>query len=295
MKKNQADVQQRQSRVLKQLAFLTALAGAPNWNSQAEVIQLDNSNFVQYLNADQPVNGTYQLSDNIDLSRYAPWKPVGNASTPLTVTLDGNYRIISGLNVATSSNNTASGLFGMLLDSQVRQIILRQPQVSSSGPSSPTGALVGELWRSRVEEIVNFNGTVTTTGDVSDTGGITGKARDNSVVRNTINTGSITAITKSNVAGISGSADQQSSVASNLNEVSDMTHFNGKVYLTGKAGNHTLIGLYLLHNQIYYSTKGARYEEELGQRIVMSPDGKKLYVAGVGRDGGNPYSVFVRQ
>ncbi|WP_252177291.1 hypothetical protein [Endozoicomonas sp. 4G] len=200
--------------------LLSLVVFFPNRSSLANTIELDNNNFNQYLNADHPVKGRYRLISDIDLSRFL-WKPVGNASVPFSLTLDGDGHVISGLEVSTSADNTASGLFGSLHNSTIRQILLKQPKVTSSGNTSPAGALVGELRGSRVEEVVNYAGTIRTggirTGGFhSHGGGLAGSVSD-STIRNCVNTGAVTTTRSASAGGIAGLADQSSSVSNDLN------------------------------------------------------------------------------
>ncbi|WP_257293004.1 hypothetical protein [Endozoicomonas sp. ONNA1] len=179
-------------------------------------IELDNNNFYQYLNADHPVEGRYELISDINLSEFTPWEPVGNTSKPFSVTLNGNGHVISGLEVATSADNTTSGLFGSLRDSTIRQILLKQPEVISSGNTSPTGALVGALKDSRIEEVVNYAGAIRTGGYHSHAGGLAGSV-SGSVIRNSVNTAAVFTTGSTSTGGIAGVADQSSSVSNNLN------------------------------------------------------------------------------
>ncbi|WP_252177293.1 hypothetical protein [Endozoicomonas sp. 4G] len=200
----------------KSSALLLSLAVCfPDWNSRAATIELDNNNFNQYLNADHPVKGDYQLISHIDLSQFL-WKPVGNTSAPFSLTLRGNGYVISGLKVSTSTHNTASGLFGSLQNSTIRQVLLKQPKVTSSGFTSPAGALVGELQGSRIEEVVNYDGAVRTIGSLSHAGGIAGSVSD-SVIHDSINTGTVITTADASAGGIAGLAVQTSSLSNNLN------------------------------------------------------------------------------
>ncbi|WP_257254174.1 hypothetical protein, partial [Endozoicomonas sp. SESOKO3] len=101
-------------------------------------------------------------------------------------------------------------------DSTIRQILLKQPKVTSTGASSPTGALAGELKHSRIEEVVNYAGAVKTTGFRSHAGGIAGSVSD-SVIRDSVNTGTVSTTGSASTGGIAGVADQTSSVSNNLN------------------------------------------------------------------------------
>ncbi|WP_257281297.1 hypothetical protein [Endozoicomonas sp. ISHI1] len=195
--------------------LLSLVVFFPNWNSWASTVQLDNSNFNQYLNADHPVEGRYELIGNIDLSG-SQWKPVGNTSKSFSVTLLGNGYVISGLELSTSAGNTPSGLFGSLHNSTIQQILFKQPKVTSTGNTSPTGVLVGVLKGSRVEEVVNSAGAIQTGGFHSHAGGIAGSISD-SVIRDSVNTGTVSTTGSASTGGIAGVVDQGSSVSNNLN------------------------------------------------------------------------------
>ncbi|WP_422136720.1 hypothetical protein [Endozoicomonas sp. ALD040] len=155
------------------------------------------------------------MSD-IDLSQFTPWKPIGNTSIPFSLTLYGNGHVISGLKVSTSADNTASGLFGSLQNSTIRQILFKEPKVSTVGFTSPAGALVGELKGSRIEEVVNYAGIVRASGPGSHSGGLAGSVSD-SVIHDSVNTGTVLTIRAASAGGIAGWADQTSSISNNLN------------------------------------------------------------------------------
>ncbi|WP_257276334.1 hypothetical protein [Endozoicomonas sp. SESOKO4] len=187
----------------------------PNWESWADTIELDNNNFNQYLNADHPVEGDYRLISDINLS-LIPWEPVGNVSVPFSLNLDGGGHVISGLEVSTSAYKTATGLFGSLNNSIIRRILLKQPKVTGAGFRSPTGALVGELKGSRIEEVVNYDGTIKTKFSNSHAGGLAGSVSD-SVIHDSVNTGTVITASSASTGGIAGLADQTSTISNNLN------------------------------------------------------------------------------
>ncbi|WP_257276335.1 hypothetical protein [Endozoicomonas sp. SESOKO4] len=219
MNKNLIKDQNRQSLIINKkppALILSLVVCFPNWNNWASTIGLDNNNFNQYLNADHPVEGRYRLMSDIELSRFIPWKPVGNTSNPFSVILLGNGHVISGLEVSTLSDNTPSGLFGSLQNSTIRQILFKQPKVTSYGNTSPAGALVGMLKRSRIEEVVNYAGTIKTTGFRSHAGGIAGSVSD-SVIHDSVNTGTVFTTGSASTGGIAGLGDQISSLSNDLN------------------------------------------------------------------------------
>ncbi|WP_422473640.1 hypothetical protein [Endozoicomonas sp. ALB032] len=217
------------------LLLLSLVVCFPDWNSWASTIELDNNNFNRYLNADHPVKGRYRLISDIDLRRFRPWEPVGNKSIPFSLILDGKGHVISGLEVSTSLDNTASGLFGSLQNSTIRQILLKQPKVTSSGTNSPTGALVGELKSSRIEEVVNSAGTIGTDGSHSHGGGLAGSVSD-STIHNCVNTGTVTTTGGASAGGIAGLADQSSFVSNDLNTGKITSRYTGSSPAGGVVG-----------------------------------------------------------
>ena len=63
------------------------------------------------------LNGVYVLANNITLSKYADWKPIGTKEAPFKGRLYGNYNTISGLAISEnfsedSYGNVLVGLFG---------------------------------------------------------------------------------------------------------------------------------------------------------------------------------------
>ena len=208
------------------LGFLGLLASVAVHSARSqEIYRLDNSNFTEYLNANNPTNGTYELIGDITLT--GTQNPIGSLQPPLSLTLNGNGHVISGLNVITEEVRTPAGLFGFLVNSRVHNLFLNQPAVLSTGDGSPAGAVVGEMDNSTVEDVINYNGTVKTDGErsgvpsnyhFSDAGGLVGRARDRSRVENTLNTGTVrTNKGRANAGGAVGKASLSSTVSGNLN------------------------------------------------------------------------------
>ena len=65
----------------------------------------------EFNNIRNDLYGVYVLANNIDLSGYENWTPIGTAEAPFMGKLFGNYNTVSGLNITQSSNGYA-GLFG---------------------------------------------------------------------------------------------------------------------------------------------------------------------------------------
>jgi hypothetical protein len=69
------------------------------------------------------LNGTHNLTDDIDLSGYSDWEPIGNSTHPFTGILNGNNHTISGLRFKDWDNNaTFIGLFGNVSGGKIRDL-----------------------------------------------------------------------------------------------------------------------------------------------------------------------------
>ena len=92
------------------------------------------------------LSGNYKLTDDIDLSDYGAWTPIGG-STAFSGTFEGNNKKITGLTVNTSSQY--GGLFGNV-SGTVKNLNLTNVDASGYGY---VGGLVGSAENS--SEIVN--------------------------------------------------------------------------------------------------------------------------------------------
>ena len=97
----------------------------------------------------------YELSADLDLSGVEPapgpgWTPIGGGGEVLldddyyTAVFEGNGHVISNLRVARSGQEYYMGLFGAVgADGRIRNVGLRNAQVSAGSDSQAVGALVG--------------------------------------------------------------------------------------------------------------------------------------------------------
>ena len=81
----------------------------------------------------------YELLENIDLSGYANWEPIGSDSSRFTATLEGNNHTISNLTIDKTTNNV--GLFGFIDNAILRNF--KMTNVSVKGATN-VGALAGQ-------------------------------------------------------------------------------------------------------------------------------------------------------
>ncbi len=127
----------------------------------------------------------YELTQNISLSDYANWQPIGSCSTVTSsricnnrnlffnTTFDGNGWTISNLTI-TNPTGSVTGLFGGIYPTAVlRNVHIRSANVS--GGSDSTGLLVGYAKGASISNS-SASGEVTASGFY--TGGLVGYGRD---------------------------------------------------------------------------------------------------------------------
>ena len=70
------------------------------------------------------LNDKYILMNDIDLSGFENWVPIGTEETPLTGIIDGNLHKITGLNITDIGENKFAGLFGYAKGAEIKSIII---------------------------------------------------------------------------------------------------------------------------------------------------------------------------
>ena len=87
------------------------------------------------------VNLNYELENDIDLSSYANWIPIGSATTPLVGTFDGQGYEVSNLTINNSSA-TEVGLFGAS-NGVIKNVGVGGSVTSTNTSATKAGGLVG--------------------------------------------------------------------------------------------------------------------------------------------------------
>ena len=160
------------------LPILKALKGAqsselPSWMlSDASTIQITTAQQLKQLadevNAGDSKSGkTVLLMNDIDLSVYPNWSPIGtlnlnwsDVSRPFSGVFDGQNHTISNL-TCTSVTNGYAGLFGNF-DGTVQNLILRDAQITVEGLQA--AAVVCENYKGQVLNCAMIGGSVTGKG-----------------------------------------------------------------------------------------------------------------------------------
>lgn len=152
------------------------------------------------LDFDSDKNGVLDSGDE-----FSRWVPVGNSAGAFSAVFDGNGHTINNLNIESGGNDI--GLFGIVLNSHIRQVGISGDIASISGTKN-VGALVGRARYGTVIESV-FN-TAEVTAKDSVAGGIVGYMELNTQLHDAFNTGAVTG--PKSVGGIVGSRHSLSSI-----------------------------------------------------------------------------------
>ena len=183
------------------------------------------------------LSGSYTIMNDIDLSSWGNWTPIGNSSTPFKGTFNGNGKSIRGLKINTSSDN--QGLFGYMSGGTVRNVTLTESNISGR---NTVGGIVGHIESGVIEDCKNY-GTISGGANV---GGIVGQidAWHRTVrIRNCYNRGNIKG-TGSSTGGILGRSHAYGDQAViDVESCYNSGNIEGASSVGGIVGTSTLHGL----------------------------------------------------
>lgn len=128
---------------------LLAMGGADTPFQIASAVQL--AELAQYVNAGDAtfVSAHYVLTDDVNLSAYGNWTPIGTIKQPFAGVFDGQNHVVTGLKID-RSQGVYQGLFGCVNSrdanrkAQVKNVIVKDAQIRTKNQS---GAVVGFLRR----------------------------------------------------------------------------------------------------------------------------------------------------
>ena len=138
---------------------LLAMGGADTPFQIASAAQL--AELAQYVNAGDAtfVSAHYVLTDDVNLSAYGNWTPIGTINQPFAGVFDGQNHVVTGLKID-RSQGVYQGLFGCVNSqdanrkAQVKNVIVKDAQIRTK---SMSGAVVGFYggWASQMEPLEN--------------------------------------------------------------------------------------------------------------------------------------------
>ena len=166
---------------------LLAMGGADTPFQIAGAAQL--AELAQYVNAGDAtfVSAHYVLTDDVNLSAYGNWTPIGTIKQPFAGVFDGQNHVVTGLKIDRSQGE-CQGLFGYVSGTddahkaQIKNVAVRDAQIRARTEVGAVVGRYGQFTQGFVEPLENcamIGGTIQGTssmGQSSCVGGIVGRA-----------------------------------------------------------------------------------------------------------------------
>ncbi len=166
---------------------LLAMGGADTPFQIASAAQL--AELAQYVNAGDAtfVSAHYVLTDDVNLSAYGNWTPIGTINQPFAGVFDGQNHVVTGLKID-RSQGVYQGLFGYVSGTddahkaQIKNVAVRDAQIRAWTEVGAVVGRYGQFTQGFVEPLENcamIGGTIQGTssmGQSSCVGGIVGLA-----------------------------------------------------------------------------------------------------------------------
>ena len=167
---------------------LLAMGGADTPFQIAGAAQL--AELAQYVNAGDAtfVSAHYVLTDDVNLSAYGNWTPIGTINQPFAGVFDGQNHVVTGLKIDRSQGE-CQGLFGYVSGTddahkaQIKNVAVRDAQIRARAEVGAVVGRYGQFTQGFVEPLENcamiggtIQGTSGSMGQSSSVGGIVGRA-----------------------------------------------------------------------------------------------------------------------
>ena len=167
---------------------LLAMGGADTPFQIASAAQL--AELAQYVNAGDAtfVSAHYVLTDDVNLSAYGNWTPIGTEDHPFEGVFDGQNHVVTGLKIDRSQGE-CQGLFGYVSGTddkhraQVKNVVVRDAQIRARAEVGAVVGRYGQFTQGFVEPLENcamiggtIQGTSGSMGQSCFVGGIVGRA-----------------------------------------------------------------------------------------------------------------------
>lgn len=209
--------------ILNSFSVITAFAENEVPNGYTPVYTAEDLNNIR-----NNLSGKYILMNDIDLSSFEKWTPIGTELSPFNGELDGNNMSVKGLKVSdtiSSSNRASAGLFAFVSGSTIKDLSIIDANIE----------IQNETWDFYAVGIISGNSkfsnfsSCSTSGriyaDVNGTcsaGGISGELTKDSSIIGCENTADITVDGKSElyIGGIVGSSYSNVSICHNDGNIS---------------------------------------------------------------------------
>ncbi len=126
------------------------------------------------------LSGKYILMNDIDLSVYESWVPIGNSLNSFVGILDGNSFVVKNFKITKAEGeNPSVGLFGTAKYSQIKDLTVVGTINVHNNNGIRAGLICGEAYCSAISNCTTFGKLVASTNAGAWVGGITGYLSEN--------------------------------------------------------------------------------------------------------------------
>ncbi len=121
------------------------------------------------------LSGKYIMMNDIDLSVYENWEPIGTRETPFTGVFDGNSFTVKNLKITKAEGeNPSVGLFGTVKNSQIKNVTVVGIINAHYDNDIIAGLICGEAYYSAISNCITFGEIVASTNAGACVGGVIG-------------------------------------------------------------------------------------------------------------------------
>ncbi len=197
------------------------------------------------------LDGKYILMNDIDLSSYENWEPIGSSEAPFTGELDGNGYLIKNLKIIQNKKeNIYAGIFAYCQNSSIKNILINNSDIQTNSEKNNTVGIIAATIKNTDISNCLVSGTVNvySTNKIV-VGGIVGTASENSIIYRCKNLSNISTLMEYNkpisiynycVGGIVGSSYATVSECSNHGNIETTASGEENIYLAAmQAGGIT--------------------------------------------------------
>ena len=193
------------------------------------------------------LDGKFILMNDIDLSVYENWEPIGSSETPFTGELDGNRYPIKGLKIIQNDKqNIYAGVFAHCQNSLIKNISISDCDIQTNSKKITVGIIAATIKNSEISNCIVSGSLNINSSDRMIVGGVVGTASENSIINRCKNLSNISTCMKYTeavsiynycVGGIIGSSYAKVSECSNYGNTESTASGNENLFLaTTQAG-----------------------------------------------------------
>lgn len=185
-------------------------------------------------------NNYFELTSNINLSKYDQWKPIGSNEKRFAGTFDGKGYKISNMTIVPDLGGIGVGLFGYIGNATISNIVLDNVNIQIQQTAQAVGGIAGGAYQADISNCTVSGkisvGQATASTDVM-CGGIVGILGGDSNVKNCTNSADIDCGAHSAIGGIVGAA------IANLNSVIRVSECKNTGNVQGGENVGDIVGL----------------------------------------------------